>query len=42
MAVDEASVALVSVDQELRCVFVLGPDRIETTVSALLTKAPAW
>jgi serine/threonine-protein kinase RsbW len=39
MAVDEASVALVSrmsVDQELRCVFVLGPDRIEATVSALL------
>jgi serine/threonine-protein kinase RsbW len=38
MAVDEASVTLVSrisVDQELRCVFVLGPDRIEATVSAL-------
>lgn len=39
MAVDEASTALVShvsANQELRCVFVLGPDRIEATVSALV------
>jgi serine/threonine-protein kinase RsbW len=39
MAVDEASVAVasrMSVDQDLRCVFVLGPDRIEATVSGLL------
>jgi serine/threonine-protein kinase RsbW len=39
MAVDEASTALVSyvsANQELRCVFVLGPDRIEATVSAVL------